>query len=662
MIARLPRAAGLLAAVLALAAGAAPVARAQNLASPGPLAEPHARLDGMRNCLQCHDAGKELSGRKCLACHTTLAARIQQGGGFHATVTNRGTRLACATCHGDHNGRPYRLVRWEGGSRERFDHTKAGWNLEGAHARLRCDDCHKPGFIAAATRSDNSLNVVRTYLGLGTNCTSCHLDEHRGRTSAPCLDCHTLTAWKPAPKFDHGRTNFQLAGKHRDVRCNQCHTERHEAATGPGGATDTMFVDFRTGRPTGAGCTGCHTSPHRDAARFGRCEACHTVDGWFVLPDSLRSNFAHERTGFALNSAHGEARCESCHLSSPGASLPPRVALVRANFLRPLSRQPMGFARCDDCHTEVHRGELSAARGDCVTCHNEIKFTPSLFTTAMHDSTNFTLVGAHAEARCASCHTPLEGAPAGSGRIGFRIADHRCAACHEDPHRGELSPARGDCAECHDQVKFAPTQFTLAMHERTAYPLTGAHGAVPCTACHAPLAGGPARAGRVRFRITDTRCQACHRDPHDGAFREQPCSGCHATEAWPQVVFDHSATRFALTGAHLRIRCSSCHTRPADDPRAPVRFRGLPTTCSDAGCHGQPHGDQFAERAGGTECTTCHSSDHWRPANFDHQTDSDWPLDGAHRNVPCASCHMREAPGLPVRFHPLPHQCQDCHR
>jgi hypothetical protein len=652
--------AALLWAALALAAGA-PAARAQTLASPGPLSQPHAQLDGVRNCLQCHEAGKELTGRKCLACHGSLAARIQQGEGYHATVTQRGTRLACATCHGEHNGRPFRLVRWEGGSRERFDHLKAGFRLEGAHARLGCDDCHKPALISATVRNDQSLSVQRSYLGLGTTCTACHVDEHRGRTTGPCTDCHDQTQWKPAPRFDHSRTRFALTGKHRDVRCDQCHEVRHEAATGPGGEVDTMFVDFRTSRPATGGCTGCHTSPHRDATRFGRCEGCHTVDGWFVLPDSLRSNFDHQRTGFALNGAHADTRCESCHLSSTSGSLPPRVQLVRANFLRPLSRQPMAFRRCDDCHAGVHQGEIGAARGDCVVCHNETKFTPAMFTRAAHDSTGFALVGAHVTARCTACHTPLAGAPAGSGRLKFQFADTKCGSCHTDVHRGELKEPRGECSDCHDQVKFAPTRFTQAMHERTSYPLTGAHAAVPCNACHTAAPG--AAAGHVKFRFADTGCASCHRDPHNGAFRDRACASCHTTEAWTRIGFDHSATRYPLVGAHLNIRCSACHKRPADDPQGAVRFTGLPLTCSASGCHGTPHGDQFAGRTGGDECTTCHTEERWRPAvKFDHLTDSNWPLDGAHRDVPCASCHKRETPETPVRYRPLPSQCKDCHR
>jgi hypothetical protein len=93
-----------------------------------------------------------------------------------------------------------------------------------------------------------------------------------------------------------------------------------------------------------------------------------------------------------------------------------------------------------------------------------------------------------------------------------------------------------------------------------------------------------------------------------------------------------------------------------------VRFRGLPLTCAAAGCHTDPHGGQFDDRARGSACTTCHTEAHWRPAEFDHQTDSDWPIDGAHRRAACGACHRPESPGGVVRFRPLPHRCEDCHR
>lgn len=549
--------------------------------SPGPLSRAHASVDGITRCLSCHEAGRELSGRKCLACHTALSARITAGRGFHAAVTRNGAEPKCATCHSEHNGRPYQLVRWpDNAPRERFDHTRTGFRLDGAHVRATCGACHRAGLIAdGAVRGDASLSVERTYLGLGTTCTSCHLDEHRGRTTRPCTDCHNQTAWKPAQGFDHARTSFPLEGRHRAAECKDCHTVRTDAATGPGGSRDTSFVDFGGARSAAGGCVSCHTSPHRQAGRMGRCEGCHTVHGWFVLPDSLRS-FDHTPVGFPLREAHAAADCEDCHWPSANHTTRPAAALARANFLRPLNRQRLAFAECASCHVEVHQAELAARGRDCRTCHNE--------------------------------------------------------------------------------TRFVPTEFAMEAHDSTSFPLTGAHQAVPCTSCHTRQTGSAAGLGRVRFRLADRSCAGCHRDPHAGQFTGKACADCHTTATWNDARgdFDHERTRYPLRGAHQQLACSGCHTARAGGA---VTFRGLPLTCGAAGCHGDPHGGQFAGRARGETCTTCHDESGFRPVRFDHQTDTDWPLDGAHVRAPCTSCHRPQGNPPVIRWRPLPHRCEDCH-
>jgi hypothetical protein len=579
--------------------------RAQGLVSPGPLSSVHARYDDIARCLSCHDAGRELSGRKCLACHVTLAARIRADRGYHAVATKHGAELACRTCHTEHNGRPYRLVRWpDGTAKEQFDHRPTGYALEGAHARQRCEGCHRAELVVdAVARGDTSLARRRTFLGLDTACASCHLDEHRGRVSRQCRDCHDVTAWKPAPRFDHATTRFPLTGKHTDLRCAQCHAERRAPAIGPTGGRDTSFVDFRAGRTasrTAAAntCASCHTSPHREAGRGGGCEPCHTTRSWFDLPDSVRS-FDHAAIGFPLRGAHAQAQCEGCHLPAAGAPLSERVALLRANFVRPFAKRRMLAARCDQCHADVHRGQLPAgpAGRDCAACHTESRFTPTRFSLAMHDSTAFPLAGAHAATPCLRCHPLVAGAPPGSGAVRFRQADRRCTACHRDEHGGQFAGRA------------------------------------------VPGARRPAAAGD-----TLTTCDACH-----------------DVEAWDRVAFDHDAAHYPLRGAHRTLACGRCHTRPAGDPAAPARFRGLPTTCEAAGCHTDPHRGQFAGRSRGSACTTCHTEAAWRSIAFDHQRDTDWPLDGAHRDLRCADCHRSEGQPPFVRFAPLPHRCEDCH-
>jgi len=97
-------------------------------------------------------------------------------------------------------------------------------------------------------------------------------------------------------------------------------------------------------------------------------------------------------------------------------------------------------------------------------------------------------------------------------------------------------------------------------------------------------------------------------------------------------VFDHAATRFALTGAHRAVPCNACH--------ADGVYRGKSTDCY--ACHrlsyeatrNPPH----ASAGFGLTCTNCHSTTAWLGAVFNHSA-TQFPLTGAHTTTTCVSCH-----------------------
>ena len=68
-------------------------------------------------------------------------------------------------------------------------------------------------------------------------------------------------------------------------------------------------------------------------------------------------------------------------------------------------------------------------------------------------------------------------------------------------------------------------------------------------------------------------------------------------------------------------------------------------------------------RDGSTDCASCHSVEGWTTLVFVHNTQSGFPLTGAHANVQCAGCHAKEniAGQLIVRFKPVPSKCESCH-
>ena len=336
----------------------------------------------------------------------------------------------------------------------------------------------------------------------------------------------------------------------------------------------------------------------------------------------------------------GARQCASCHEPGRGVSA----------------------TRCLNCHRalaeRIAAGRGLHARADhraCERCHVEhqgrgfdLVFWGEAGRGAFdHAKTGFVLRGAHASAACESCHRP--------GHIGNRDALARgganlartflglspaCASCHGDPHRGQFAP-RG-CPDCHGE-----TSWALAGafdHARTGFALTGGHARAACSECHRKRADGA-----VTFQGTPRACASCHRDPHAGRLGSD-CASCHGPEGWARVArgrFDHSRTRFPLTGRHRAVECASCHA-----PRGgAMRFAGTAfATC--ASCHRDPHAGRL-----GAQCASCHDTAGWArvaAGRFDHDH-TRFPLRGRHRTVPCATCHDRR--GLTMAHA----RCTDCH-
>jgi len=139
-------------------------------------------------------------------------------------------------------------------------------------------------------------------------------------------------------------------------------------------------------------------------------------------------------------------------------------------------------------------------------------------------------------------------------------------------------------------------------------------------------------------------CQSCHTDPHHGAFQEVKfrgaCDTCHNTNGFkknqPGTDFHHYTTKFPLLGKHTSVACSKCH-QGADFHRPIAHER-----CRD--CHEDPHKGQFATRAAGSDCGSCHEVTGFKPTRFDREThrQSAFPLEGKHAALRCPECHKPE--------------------
>ena len=160
--------------------------------SPGDLSGPHSHLEGLSNCTQCHVLGNKVSNEKCLVCHTEIKERITLQKGYHLSADVKGKD--CIACHSDHHGKNFQLIRLD---IAKFDHSLTGYALSVPHSKKQCIDCHNVKFI-----SDQKIKEKKyTYLGLGTECLTCHTDYHQKTLPSDCLSCHDPEKFKPASKF-----------------------------------------------------------------------------------------------------------------------------------------------------------------------------------------------------------------------------------------------------------------------------------------------------------------------------------------------------------------------------------------------------------------------------------------------------------------------------
>jgi hypothetical protein len=159
-----------------------------------------------------------------------------------------------------------------------------------------------------------------------------------------------------------------------------------------------------------------------------------------------------------------------------------------------------------------------------------------------------------------------------------------------------------------------------------------------CLACHKDTAADRRTAKRFHGRQPDAakqECVKCHTD-HIGRDAD--------INQLDRETFDHAFTNFQLREAHKAVQCGGCHVKT-------VKFRDTPGRCFD--CHKtiDPHKGRLGET-----CEDCHGETAWaRVKPFDHDK-TKFRLQGAHRTVVCAACHVGE------RYKGVGTGCTDCHQ
>ncbi|MEZ4705101.1 MAG: cytochrome c3 family protein [Bdellovibrionota bacterium] len=517
-----------------------------------------------------------------------------------------------------------------------FDHADTGWLLTGKHEDVKCESCHKKKRDSGHT----------SYLGLDTQCKSCHTDIHKSAKNdlKQCERCHSTSQWKPIRStinFEHNQeTKYPLTGSHRNVDCYGCHTKK-------------TWAPYKFSQ-----CTDCHRDPHR--GQYGKnCTNCHNTGSWGKAKGSSGGggNFNHDKTRFPLRGEHRAVSCQQCHgpvigkmknfeqcsgchnnphdqqfsnLWTPKQctdchqeqSWTPtkfkhnedaryelrgkheEVPCAQCHYNK-VYRWLSGTPDCNTCHQDVHNAQF--ADRPCASCHNFDGFSALDFD---HSKTRFPLVGKHQDVTCENCHQ--QGRYAGLGT--------ECQTCHNDFHKGELGQA---CKRCHAPVAFNDIEFD---HNRSAkFKIDGAHVQNQCNQCH----------WDYKYKFGKFNCSTCHQDVHNGSFGTA-CQRCHTTTEFERSEGYHDFGDFSIEGVHNKLECDQCH-----DPSQPTRT--LNRQCTT--CHRDPHMNSLSDR-----CSDCHRQTSWLPTTFRHNQ-TGFELSGAHRFLECGDCHYNRV------FGGLPQEC-----
>lgn len=493
-------------------------------------------------------------------CHTAIAQTSPHGA----------IKIECGNCHSTDS--------WKMQNDAQFSHASTGFDLTGVHRKLECRSCHEK----------------LKFTGLKADCQPCHTDIHKGELGPDCLRCHSTQDWKITDMIQrHQMTRFPLLGQHITVPCQSCHAQN----------ANQQYAG------TPLSCIGCHRNdyvnsrnPNHTVAGFStNCLQCHLVNAV-----AWGGGFDHQMTAFPLTGAHRAVQCSQCHTNNAFKSTP---------------------QDCYTCHVSVFNAVQNPNHlagkysHQCLTCHNTNVWTPSTFN---HATTVFPLVGAHLAVPCASCH--VNNVYAG--------LHQNCIDCHRTDFNGAANPnhVAGNfstiCITCHSMNAWNPATFD---HSTTKFPLTGKHLTIPCQNCHT----------NGNYQLVYLNCYQCHQNDFTQAANPNHVSGnfshvcetCHSTTVWSPASFDHSTTKFPLTGKHATLQCQDCHIAG--------NYQIVYTNCFQ--CHqtdfNQTTNPNHAAGNFSHLCETCHSTTSWSSATFNHST-TKFILTGAHIATPCASCHV----------------------
>jgi hypothetical protein len=320
--------------------------------------------------------------------------------------------------------------------------------------------------------------------------------------------------------------------------------------------------------------------------------------------------------------------------------------------------------KCLACHTELksridlnlgYHASAEIKGHNCTKCHSDhhgvnfqiIRFDKDKFN---HQLTGYPLTGAHTSRQCTDCHKKqfITDNRLKNKKFTYLGLNRQCVTCHEDYHQKTLSQ---QCGDCHSDRSFKPA--TGFSHDRSKFRLAGSHREVACEKCH-KITTRDGKKFQEFKGVPFQGCVSCHSDPHQNRFG-QNCAQCH-TEVSFHVIknsseFDHSKTRFPLTGKHTQVSCKSCHKSGIS---AAIKF----ARCTD--CHTDYHQGQFGTGPGSSDCLECHTTAGFQGSAYtvERHNQASFRLEGAHLATPCIACHKKNGQWT---FRQIGIQCADCH-
>ncbi len=541
----------------------------------------------------------------------------------------------------------------------KFDHSRTGFPLTGAHIQARCASCHVDGVFKGTPHDCASCHVGGNHMGAVFKNTT-HIP-----TFDKCDKCHQTNAWTPVKKFDH----LGVA----PGSCQNCHN-------GTGGVTGKPMGHIATT----ASCDSCHkTTNWKQLGAGGLLPANH-------LPTNQACSLCHNQSSFIpgmMSHAGIISGCASCHNGQHFVGVTP-VSI-------PATHIPTSMP-CELCHssTSTNAGGFlipgapnnsptmmnhAGIVNNCALCHSGlITYAVGVKPKAKTDAPTTHMV---TSSDCSACHTSTTTflmANLTTPPIGHLPTTQVCSTCHLSNNFGPGSGVMihtgiaGNCASCHNGQVF--TGVTPK-----AKPVNHLPTNMPCESCHSPSNFTTFSGTLMSHTGIVNGCATCHNGqsffgsspvpkPSNHLPTNMPCETCHSTSNFTSF----SGTLMSHTG--IFSGCATCHgfnnvgiafsgVTPKPQTISPTHTAAGNTPCES--CHSST--TSFAIATGGTKpanhlpttatCSLCHNGANYYPGIMNHTGIASG----------CATCHNGQVfagvtpVSKPVNHLPTAAACETCH-